>query len=1768
MAIPGDLNEQAVGPHADAVLRRSRRRIELFVEAGDDWRFAESLKSVSEDTAQEYQGRALFELLQNGYDALAPKERHGRLLVLLDAQAGPHGTLYFANEGAPFSESNFKAITEFGLSNKGAGEGIGNKGLGFRSVLQLTDWPEIYSKRRPDEDTFGGYCFRFATPSDIRDLVLDEQLAREVAEKVSALALPVPAHVTDRRVANLGRDGYVTVVRLPLRNSRATEAAREQLEAIADHDAPLLLFLERLSALEIRYHGAEDSWDRVLDRSQRPFPALRDDSWITEIDLGDQGQYLHAVRRISSAAMREAIESSISAREIDENWRDWDGEATVALALGLDQPIEVARLYTFLPMSDLARSPFSGHVHAPFFTKLARLDISESVVLNRFLLDEVATLTKDVVGRLVTLERNEAPLGLTIDAACWEPPDRLDRAYAAVGEALTHNLFVPVLGRPGWAALEASYQWSAGITARVVTAEGLTSLGVSIVDPELTPHQRARLERLHEDLLGRSMEPDLDEAACWVERLAGSLDPPHDAGLEQWANFYDDLALIFGNDTEALAGRSIIIDQDGRVTRALGSGSTDTTARQTIFFAPDEDATDSAESRLPRDLRALRRQITFTHPDLPWNVPGNPPRKRPGRTFLEPQLVREYRTDRVFDALEELLRHHQTEAFRRDALLFAYRQFSSLNESQRARLARCGFYVPTANGTWRPAHESLFHPRWRTEGAMRLEQFLASGGETIREFARLKDRWIAAPDNWPDVVQDTSEWQDFLRSLGVRDGLLVFAQGFRMSERDGAALRPEALAVQFKLDADLASIWPALVRENWTDFAHPWTKYSFDQPLSYLPGAASVEGLGSRARQQFAELILLGLASWGDHCFAVRVRRPTRPHAQQDPHIWPTPLAAQLRSLQWLPVTDDAAPDGIRFVEPSRAWYATEGELPAFMPALPSTVRKLLLDESALRRSTDAGLRVWEESRNGPELVRELGELLDAGLVPAHMTVHFKKHYQRGWADTLQMGRWPWSPGEDVRLAVTESSALAVIGLEHSELLFLPDEDNQLKESLLELAGFPVLISPTDYGPALGQFLAANGVEVVGFSETEVQIQADGQLVIPTAELPLLTSDADWMSTVVGLVLELKSGEFRRRTERAVRELLHRLRSIRIVRATDVDILIEGLPAEHPPSMRSLPVDDERLPTIVVWSSEPGWPEWRAASSAICQLLHQPALQPALELALIKLEARLGGEPPDRMADEDLAHALDTTAHKVAELRRGLTGEVVELVYRLRPVLGCILGLDRIDEVDNAVSRAADEDALRFALHAWQGEMELDVDALIATAKEASSVADLRDEVGLDFFAFNEVLVGLGAPYSPIVHPDRHEQAFRAFIDANAEGITDCLRERYAALAASGEDVSGYVEARRHEGLDPDPKWLLRYEAPPSAVMRRRVGEWLESHDARSDFEAGTEMPPLDKMRSANFERLGDVVSALGARVAAWCRVHGQVVPPAWLGVPVIAASGRLEGEGIADLVIIDERTLVQLCADALGWPTGMPVTLDLDALGLRSEDLSEKPADDPSRSAPNRPPATIRIGGKSLAVGTGHLAELAQAAYETIDEDFLTQTGRASFGDVPAPPGKRRGSRGGQIVVARMSGMTDDQRSAVGLIGEVAARAWLGRRYQGVRWRSGYAAIVEGDEEASDSWGYDFEVPHRNSSLFFEVKSIVDEPRDLTEFEMGDSEVRVAQDCAGGDRYRILLVTSVLEPEARRVFDLSSPFSRKGVGRFRVIGRGLRYQCALNTGK
>jgi hypothetical protein len=104
----------------------------------------------------------------------------------------------------------------------------------------------------------------------------------------------------------------------------------------------------------------------------------------------------------------------------------------------------------------------------------------------------------------------------------------------------------------------------------------------------------------------------------------------------------------------------------------------------------------------------------------------------------------------------------------------------------------------------------------------------------------------------------------------------------------------------------------------------------------------------------------------------------------------------------------------------------------------------------------------------------------------------------------------------------------------------------------------------------------------------------------------------------------------------------------------------------------------------------------------------------------------------------------------------------------------------------------------------------------------------------------------------------------------------------------------------------------------------------------------------------------------------------------------------------------------------------------------------------------------------------------------------------------------------------------------------------------------------VLSDDGGSDSHGYDFQARGRSRGrVYFEVKATVGEVDVGAEFELSESEVLAAQ--RHRNSYRILLVSSVMDSELRQILELPNPLASTGVGRYTVLGRGLRYRCLFD---
>ena len=151
--------------------------------------------SMAAQVGADYHGRFIVELLQNASDqATDAGLRESCVTIIRTAEF-----VAFANEGTEFEEKGLRSITSLGLSTKSPQDAIGNKGLGFKSVFQVSESPEIYSSPSSTESFADaqGLMFKLSlTP--FADPCLEEAVRTMVAERLAETAsVDVPLTVDE-----------------------------------------------------------------------------------------------------------------------------------------------------------------------------------------------------------------------------------------------------------------------------------------------------------------------------------------------------------------------------------------------------------------------------------------------------------------------------------------------------------------------------------------------------------------------------------------------------------------------------------------------------------------------------------------------------------------------------------------------------------------------------------------------------------------------------------------------------------------------------------------------------------------------------------------------------------------------------------------------------------------------------------------------------------------------------------------------------------------------------------------------------------------------------------------------------------------------------------------------------------------------------------------------------------------------------------------------------------------------------------------------------------------------------------------------------------------------------------------------------------------------------------------------------------------------------------------------------------------------------------
>ncbi|GAA0902311.1 DUF3883 domain-containing protein [Virgisporangium aurantiacum] len=1667
--------------------------------------------------AADYDGRTIIELLQNGHDAHPREVRTGRLEFLLAEDEAEHGVLYVANGGSPVTPEDFRGMCRIAMSPKRPDQGIGNKGVGFKSVLQLSESPEVYSRATAESPSFDGFCFRFAQPDDFGELaarVAPERagLADELRANVSQMTVTVPLDGLPGRVGEFEAAGYATVIRLVLRSAVALGQTRKQLAQVWSTAVPFNLFLERVGRITIRTRAADDDEAvQALTRMSRPLGDATE-----EIRLQDGSTFLLMRRTVPEAAMLSAIASS----RLNSRWARWEGNAEVCVAVPLGGPLDHGRFYTFLPMEEAA--PLPAFVNAPFFAQLDRKGMNAAVPLNDMLLSQVAALCADAVR-----DGSALPGGVLLDLACWRPA-ALPRLVAAFGEDQVPLTGVPLVlalgGEDERVPLDRVKLWRGKGTT--FSAEAVAATGVALADSVLDSMRITRVETLARNL-GLQLTATPADLAAWAERVAAEL-ARDGAEPAVWAGFYDDLASELRDHSEHLRGRRVLIVEQGQLLPV--------TDELRVFVRPNGEA-----SAPPA---AVQARLAFLLPGI-WRVPERP--RRPGREWLEiRRLIREYHTETVLDLVGAAMRSLEPDDHSAlwECLDFAFDVWRRATREISPSVVRdANLMVPTESG-WQRAHNATFGAGWGGPTAdtdTQLARLLAAAAEVSGDLAR-----VAEACTTPALMKfgDPEMWRKFLEAAGVKHGLTPLYYPKRVFDLRGEQVATPAVAPLPGVNL------PAADKNTWREVAIGWkrqqppsrtVRYRPATDVAVLPGQRDWPSFSPEARRIYAELILRGLEVWPDFVLEIYFVRDT----DSARAAWPTFVSSFLATAEWIPQTTPGQRSQVTLAAPADAWWVRDDATPDYLRAQPHALRSLATPR-VLQRLRKTGIRFWDDPASARSRLDEL-----IGLVDGHTAVNpaVRKAYEEAWNEIADDAEPPKS------VLISRQSRLEVADLRaDGEPVYVCDEKGAAKERLLQQTPVAILaIRSRPLAERVRRRLHGTGPNrLVPTSEVAVEVIGDG---VPAADLPFRDLGAfggGWLPTLVLGCLEVQQSAFRAVTVQRLVNVDRALSGCQLATATSVVAHIgpHRIAAGDSGALSFL-LDTGDHPRMVVLAPEPDrWTVLQAASGALAELAGDPQLEPSLRLALVDLRQRCGEATP---SIADIAAVLRVP---LRDLETAIAGAVIRYADHsaVVTVLACI-DPDVAQDLQEHNNGFGGRDELR----AWLAATGMVADRVLALADRNDPLAAIT-ELGVSLENANLAFRFCGLP--PLHNRGGHARQFEAFRQQHRAAILDRLRDRFLSVAQRGEPLTGYLSLRDLRGLAADEEWLDRYWELPEKVMHGRTEAWLDEGAPPASAEENG-LPPVDTLREH------------GRRVAIRAVTNARLVVEAWSyrsaepvrgrpGNPETVASEMAE-TGALDFKRIGQDDVITWLAEHGQWPAAMPLTTAPARLKLSEQDLAL--AGDRMRQASmvsHRNSVTTVFGGRKYGQEAEETQAFIDAVRRSVSPEVLnTPPHPAALTPMPLPTsssGRRLGGSDWQVTPA-----PPELTARVGLAGELIAGEWIEHHFRlppEVTWVSANRRSRFPDGRADDTLGYDFEVPLGDRRILIEVKATKEAAAQIT---LGESEVRTAQSLKPHEEYWILFVTHALEPERHRVHILPNPLAPGGLNHYQVAGRSLRLLFQLH---
>jgi hypothetical protein len=1039
--------------HQAEIIQKTTGMIRTFLdELANGTSNYKSLHNLTEQVEHQYHDRFLIELIQNAHDAMNELDEpgnQGRLDILVAQNEEPHGALYIANDGQPFTKSNFESLSQLGQSDKDPEKSIGNKGIGFRSVLEITTSPEIYSRIRGDSKELDGYCFKFSPDvtkmfeAPIRQLLKgndsscsplnkmiplvdwgdgrlktfrnlhsskNDQWLKKELRYLSPYLLPIPIHSSDKTnaIKTYENQGYASIIRLPFKSESARTRAVKITEEL---DENTILFLDRVKSLSLNSGGKQ----RLIDRKVHKIDDPNEGQLIT-LEVIEDGAESYAKKQYflwsamfggdNNPKERDEITKAILEDELPGRWPELT-KATVSLAVRADGRLDQGRINIYLPTQ--LPTGCASHFNGPFYGDMSRTDIDFGKNYNELLLKRIGHMAIEII--LESLAGGDVDQARAI----------LDILAPSVEDAQAGSEWFKILQD-----VCEEKELKLDEQPIILTDEDWTSIRYTSLIPEiespnvLTPdilREQATFGVIHRDLMNRKVEinslfeafqiesiPRDQDLAATVENVAEEL---HKAGANaNWNGFWYDLIKLFKDKAEELKGKKILLGNDSTL-HASGPDCT-------IFFSPrqgvddDEIQTDGTTSDIPQ---TLRDHIAFLNDGIEIFNPQNARLKTPIRKFLESALIEPYRVMEIIrsvlvpriPSLPISLNHPQSHSCR-DILLWGLKLVAGMPDRGRGKTGTLQMLrqIPVpCHGGWYPIDQSSFGPSWSNTAGTFVFEYLK--GTKTKECEEALGKILLPPTD--NLWEGKGElYKDLLLLTGVFDGLRLISlepsdwkAGTTASKSSYQLPDAPPPCIPVDLWKRYTSVYSPLIRER----LYYTSSFSYEvKTLSLIPGLERYDDLDERTRIAFMNSLFASMHKWGASWLTTDIQKVDGVSRSVSVE---SPLSYCLKLLPWIAVDID---DRKEWEVPGGRWYIPKIHLAGgswrygHLRPLPGVLADKIDQNPAL---FDKGLALLgmpkfipdaDERSDDPRLLNALASALDSEIPDPNM---FLNHIRVAW---------------------------------------------------------------------------------------------------------------------------------------------------------------------------------------------------------------------------------------------------------------------------------------------------------------------------------------------------------------------------------------------------------------------------------------------------------------------------------------------------------------------------------------------------------------------------------------------------------------------------------------------------------------------------------------------------------------------------------------------------------------------------------------------------